>query len=169
MTLVARWSVVALLLTGAAVPRFDELSKNYPTGSDREIKRLIGGRVDAAWIEHTCAIRLSRAFNYSGLPVPADFAGMKVISGADGKHYAFQVRGMQPWLEAKFGPPQIRAVRPVDRRRFLGKKGVLVFVIPFSNASGHVDLWDGSKYTYEDLDPQDYFKLATEVVLWEMR
>jgi hypothetical protein len=164
MTRLALWGLIFALL-----PPFAELARNYPNGSDERIKELIGGRVNAAWIDHTCAIRLSRALNYSGVPVPADFAGMKTISGGDGKHYAYQVRGMRPWLEATFGPPQIRAVRPVDRRRFLGKKGVIAFVIPFVNASGHVDLWDGSHYTYEELDPQDYFKLASEVVLWEAR
>ncbi len=156
-----------MLLTGAAVPRFEDLAKNYPMGSDESVKRLIGGRVDATWIGHTCAIRLSRAFNYAGLSVPADFGGMKVIAGRDGKRYAYRVREMRPWLEKVFGRPQIRAVRPVDRRLFLGKKGVMAFVIPFADASGHVDLWNGSKYMYEDLDPQDYFRLANEVVLWE--
>jgi hypothetical protein len=167
MTVVAQWCLtLALFFSGTAIPPFAELARYYPGGSDERIKQLIGGRVDAAWIDHTCAIRLSRALNYSGAPVPAGFAGMKVVRGGDGKNYAYQVRGMRPWLEATFGRPQIRAVRPVDRRQFLGKKGVIAFVIPFSNASGHVDLWDGSQYTYERLDPQDYFKLASEAVLW---
>jgi hypothetical protein len=160
----------AALATAAEVPRFAELARSYPNGSDQRIKRRIGGKVDAAWVDHTCAVRLSRALNYAGVPVPRGFAGMKVISGADGKYYAYQVRGMRPWLESVFGPPQIRARRPADRRRFLGKKGVIAFVIPFSDASGHVDLWDGSTYTYEhgeQRDPRDYFTLATEVVLWE--
>jgi hypothetical protein len=169
MTRVTGSLLLAFVFSGTALPPFPELARNYPKGPDAGIKRLIGGRVDAAWIDHTCAVRLSRALNYSGVPVPANFAGMKTVSGGDGKRYAFQVRGMRPWLEAVFGPPQIRAARPGDRRQFLGKKGVIAFVIPFSNASGHVDLWDGAKYTYEDLDPQDYFKLATEVELWETR
>jgi Type VI secretion system (T6SS), amidase effector protein 4 len=170
MTKLLRWGLpMAVLAAGAAIPRFAELAGNYPNGSDERIKRQIGGRVNAAWVDHTCAVRLSRAFNYSGLPVPSNFAGMKVISGGDGKNYAYQVRGMRPWLESVFGPPQIRAKRPVDRRRFAGKKGVIAFIIPFSDASGHVDLWDGSKYTYEQgeqRDPRDFFALADEVSLW---
>jgi Type VI secretion system (T6SS), amidase effector protein 4 len=157
------------LLAAPPIPPFANLARSYPHGADADIKRSIGGHVNAGWVDHTCAVRLSRAFNYSGLAVPRDFAGMKVIPGSDGKHYAYHVRGMRPWLEKVLGRPQIRAVRPVDRRRFLGKRGVLAFVIPFSDASGHVDLWDGSKYTYEELDPRDYFTLATEVVLWEVR
>lgn len=161
--------LAAALALAAAIPRFADLAGSYPNGSDERIKRLIGGKVNAAWVDHTCAVRLSRAFNYAGLPVPSDFAGMKVISGGDGKNYAFQVRGMRPWLESVFGPPQIRVKRPGDRRRFLGRKGVIAFVIPFSDASGHVDLWDGSKYTYEQgdqRDPRDFFALADEVSLW---
>jgi len=165
--IVLKWCLaLAFWFSGTAIPPFAALSANYPNGTDARIRQRIGGHVDAAWIDHTCAVRLSRALNYSGVPVPAGFAGMKVVRGGDGKNYAYQVRGMGPWLEAAFGAPQIRAVRPVDRRRFLGKKGVIAFVIPFANASGHVDLWDGSKYTYEQLDPQDYFTLATEAVLW---
>ena len=166
MSAAVRCILLLAFFSRPALPPFAELARNYPAGSDNSVKRQIGGRVDAGWIGHTCAIRLSRALNYSGIAVPADFAGMRTIGGADGKRYAFQVRGMRPWLETTFGPPQIRAERPVDRRRFLGKKGVIAFVIPFADASGHVDLWDGSHYTYEQLDPQDYFKLATEAVLW---
>jgi hypothetical protein len=170
MAILAHWLLtLALFFGGAAIPPFAELARNYPNGSDASIKREIGGRVDAAWLDHTCAIRLSRALNYSGVVVPRDFPGMKVVRGADQKYYAYQVRGVRPWLEATFGRPQIRALRPVDRRRFLGKKGVIAFVIPFSDASGHVDLWDGAKYTYEQggqRDPRDYFTLANEVVLW---
>ena len=168
--IVLKWCLaLAFWFSGTAIPPFAALSANYPNGTDERIRQRIGGRVNATWIDHTCAVRLSRALNYSGVAVPAGFAGMKVVRGGDGKNYAFQVRGMRPWLEATFGRPQIRAVRPVDRRLFLGKKGVIAFVIPFSDASGHVDLWDGSKYTYEQgdqRDSRDYFTLANEVVLW---
>ncbi len=168
--IVLKWCVaLALWFSVTPVPPFSTLASHYPNGTDAEIRQRIGGRVNAAWIDHTCAVRLSRALNYSGVTVPADFAGMKVVRGGDGKYYAYQVRGMRPWLEATFGAPQIRAVRPVDRRRFLGKKGVIAFVIPFSDATGHVDLWDGASYTYEQggqRDPRDYFTLANEVVLW---
>lgn len=168
--IVLKWCLaLALWFSGTAIPPFATLSTNYPNGSDERIRQQIGGRVNAAWIDHTCAVRLSRALNYSGVAVPAGFAGMKVVRGGDEKFYAYQVRGMRPWLESAFGRPQIRAVRPVDRRRFLGKKGVIAFVIPFSDASGHVDLWDGSKYTYEQggqRDSRDYFTMANEVVLW---
>jgi hypothetical protein len=165
-------SLIAILLLVAArpaVPPFADLAKNYPHGSDAQVRKLIGGHVDAAWIDHTCVVRLSRALNYSGVAVPQNFAGMKTVTGGDGKFYAFQVRGMRPWLETVFGAPQIRAVRPVDRKRFLGKKGIVAFRIPFADAHGHVDLWDGAHYTYEEMDQRDYFAMADEVVLWEAR
>jgi hypothetical protein len=92
------------LAAAPLIPPFASLARNYPHGADAEIKRSIGGRVNAAWVDHTCAVRLSRAFNYSGLPVPRDFAGMKVIPGSDGKYYAYQVRGMRPWLEKLLVP-----------------------------------------------------------------
>ncbi|WP_133511238.1 hypothetical protein [Candidatus Thiosymbion oneisti] len=50
----------------ASRPSFEVMQKAYPKGTAAEVKKLIGGKVDAAWITNTCVIRLSRALNYSG-------------------------------------------------------------------------------------------------------
>jgi hypothetical protein len=41
---------------------------SFPDSS--EVKKGIGGAVNARWITNTCAIRLSRALNYTGILVP---------------------------------------------------------------------------------------------------
>jgi len=43
---------------------------------------------------------------------------------------------------------------------------VIAFDIHFPDATGHLDLWDGSTYVHEAVDPRDYFTLATKVDLW---
>ncbi len=54
----------------ASLPDFKKLWDAYPTGAAPDVKTQIGGRVDADWVANTCAIRLSRALNYAGAPVP---------------------------------------------------------------------------------------------------
>src|SRR5436305_1588344 len=149
--------------------KFATLLANYPQDDEPEaVKKLIGGKVDAAWITNTCAVRLSRAFNYSGDPVPANFPGLHVVSGADKKHYAYRMQELKTWVAYKFGTPGVTARKPVDRATFAGKKGIIAFDIHFGDASGHIDLWDGSTFTHEHAAGKDYFALATKVVLWEL-
>jgi len=50
----------------ASGPSFDAMRKAYPKGTVAEVKKLIGGKVNATWITNTCVIRVSRALNYSG-------------------------------------------------------------------------------------------------------
>lgn len=42
-----------------------------------------------------------------------------------------------------------------------GKKGIIVFDVSFSDATGHADLWNGEKCAYND-----YFDRASKVYLW---
>ncbi|SRR6266540_1650709 len=74
---------------------------NFPLPED--VKTYIGGHVNDAWIENTCAIRMSRALNYNGIPVPVNFAGLHTVKGGDGKRYAFRVRELHRWLDHVLG------------------------------------------------------------------
>jgi hypothetical protein len=62
---------------------------------------------------------------------------------------------------------------------FAGKVGIIAFDIRFGNnhdprtgarlnerALGHLDLWDGTTFTHEPEANQDYFAIASKVVLW---
>jgi len=153
---------------------FSNLLSSYPQDDDPEaVKKLIGGKVNASWITNTCAIRLSRALNYSGSPLPAHFTGMEVISGADKKHYAFRMQELKTWIASRFGPPTIDKPKPqtatIDRSSFAKHKGIIAFDIHFADASGHIDLWDGATFTHEHAAGKDYFALATRVSLWELK
>jgi hypothetical protein len=154
------------------LPNFDVLRGNYPDGDPNTVKSNIGGKVDADWITNTCAIRLSRAFNYSGVHIPTKFDGLSVLSGADGMWYAYRMRELKKWIELTFGEPNIVKVEPanghITRESFASTHGIVAFDIRFDDASGHLDLWDGTRYIHQSADPRDYFALATKVVLWEL-
>jgi hypothetical protein len=153
------------------LPKFDFLSVNYPDEPKDVVKRKIGGHVNADWVSNTCAIRLSRAFNYSGVPIPSHFHGLKVISGSDRMWYAYHMQELKKWIESIFGPPGSVVTKgrvgTISRDAFARHHGVMAFDIHFSNAEGHIDLWDGTDF-YESIYAQsDYFARATKIVLWE--
>lgn len=149
------------------IPDPSRLIANYPHGEADQVKRNIGGGVNASYITNTCAIRLSRAFNYSGAEVPKG-AGMLTVRGADKKNYALRVAEFRKWLESRYGRPTLSAPGKRSHENdappsFQGRKGVICFVdCGWSDASGHLDLWDGQKCV-----GHAYFDKAREVYLWE--
>jgi hypothetical protein len=145
----------------AVFPKFKTLCDNYPMGSAIEVKHLIGGRVDADWVANTCAIRLSRAFNYAGAPIPYS---KETISGSDGRWYIFRVRVMDTYLRATYDDPDLTVKKqgaPITAAQFLHKTGIIHFDVQFSDATGHFTLWDGSACSHGD-----YFDKARSVDLW---
>ena len=167
-----------------AIPQFDVLNKNYPNFVSVEtVKRLIGGGVndldappDQQWLGgasgNTCTIRLSRTLNYSGVPIPKNPEGLRTTYGADHLNYAFAMQEMRQWLTGHFGPPDIDQTGgpPISRDAFRGKKGIIAFDIHFSDANGHLDLWDGQTF-YDEVygmsrASHDFFDMARRVSLW---
>lgn len=142
---------------------------NFPDSND--VKRRIGGAVDAAWIKNTCAVRLSDAFNYSGLPVPRRFDGLKTVRDGGGSNIAFRVAELRKWMLYRLGKPDIMTTKkandPFDKSAITNKKGIIEFAIAFSDATGHLDLWDGSTFSSEAATSRDYWKSATKINLWE--
>ena len=151
----------------AKLPSFSVLRQHYPDQDPDTVKKTIGGRVDADWITNTCAIRMSRALNYSGIAIPHGVPNLHVISGADGKWYSYRMRELQHWLGTAFGPADLVETDHLKRSDFAGVSGIIAFDIQFDDASGHVDLWDGASYIHQTSDARDYFTLATKVQLWK--
>jgi hypothetical protein len=86
----------------APLPNLETTWKTYPRDKPEHVKKTIGSAVNAAWIENTCTIRLSFAFNAAGHPIPKGPASPHVISGADGHWYAYEeffaeAREVPPW------------------------------------------------------------------------
>ena len=157
------------------LPDFDKLWNNYPNGEAPEVKKLIGGAVNADWITNTCTIRLSRAFNYSGLKIPFGhvFPNQKVnppkklntVKGADGLRYAYRVAEFTLWVKEIFGAPTMKIFKERDEpmpEQFAGKRGLIIFTdCGWTDASGHVDLWNKDQAKHAA-----YWKEAKQVSLW---
>ncbi|HEU0043320.1 type VI secretion system amidase effector protein Tae4 [Sphingomonas sp.] len=105
----------------------------------------IGGKVEhnivSGTFQNACPIRMSYVLNYTGVPVPS--AGYHVVSGADKKWYMYRVPEMMQFLERSFGKADATHAAPTPQH-FAGKKGILVVRGKgWSNAVGHVTLWNG--------------------------
>ena len=154
-----------------SLPAFASLWQHYPVLGKEETKQMIGGQVDDPRIDDTCTVRLSRAFNYSGHPIPSNGRGLHTATGGDGLAYAFRVRELHAYLEQRYGSPWPRwseaeggsdgADRLNPRGPFLRERGVILFRVAFWGASGHFDIWDGIACRFKD-----YFDRAQEVLLW---
>jgi hypothetical protein len=150
------------------LPPFAALRRQYPDNpSGDAVKKAIGGHVDASWIGNTCAIRLSRAFNYNGIKLGrTETPVLHVVSGADRNWYAYRMLELRSWIAAKFPVPTLDLHGKADRSTFFGQKGIIAFEIHFNDANGHLDLWDGAHYVHENADSRDYFSLSRRTVLW---
>lgn len=152
-----------------AIPNADALINNYPQGTSAEVKAKIGGKVNADWITNTCAIRLSRSMNYSGVAIPrgpgVKESGLHTVSGGDQKQYAYRVNEFNSWLRNKYGPPTLTykggpfSAPPTG---LFGKKGIICFFdCGWSDAMGHLDLWNVDKVVNSA-----YFNKAKQIYLW---
>ena len=65
------------------IPAFSSLWAHYPHGDSASVKRQIGGNVNLAWVTNTCVIRISRAFNKAGTPIPRNVPGLNTIRGGE--------------------------------------------------------------------------------------
>ena len=90
-------------------PLFSELWKYYPVKmSASDVYSMVGGQAMALYQENptgyanACALRLSRSFNYGGMPIKQSTRGYKV-RGADHKPYLLRVREMITFVEQSLG------------------------------------------------------------------
>jgi hypothetical protein len=147
------------------LPPWRALWENYPAIHDTAaVKRAIGGDVDGDWLTYTCTIRLSRALNYGGDPIPPRSPGLHVVNGADGLRYAYKVREMRGYLSSRYGPPSIDAAPEDALEALFGRPGIILFEVDFSDATGHFDIWNGQWVRY-----REFFHQARCVLLWKTR
>jgi hypothetical protein len=149
------------------LPPFDDLWKAYPHEDDSSlVKKQIGGAVDASWITNTCTVRLSQALNGAGFLLPSGpkstTSGLHTIVGGDGNNYAYRVAELGDYLTKTVGPaPVVLTGNQINKQALAGQRGIVKFTVPFSDATGHFDLWDGSQPAHAE-----YFDRATKVEFW---
>jgi len=161
--------------------RFEKMWSAYPRGKSDDVKKQIGGYVNRGWITNTCAIRLSRTFNYAGckafrIPKNKSFGGRKLntVGGGDYMRYAYRVSEMRRFLRAKLGSPDVVWKNPNKARRqydneginapdaFRNERGIILFDVSIWNdATGHLDLWK-----QRECAGKCYFPESKEVLLW---
>ncbi|WP_418986686.1 type VI secretion system amidase effector protein Tae4 [Bacteroides heparinolyticus] len=146
---------------------YSTLSSNFARVKDlspAQVGKLIGGKVEvninANIFKNACAIRLSYAFNYSGLPI-GRYDG-NVSSGKDKKWYLYRVEDMKAFVKKNIGANPIKGHSLKD---FQGKKGIIIFTdCGWSDASGHIDLFNG-----KEVEGQGYFNKCGTVLLYELK
>eukprot|EP00163_Fabomonas_tropica_P019855 TRINITY_DN3483_c0_g2_i1.p1 TRINITY_DN3483_c0_g2~~TRINITY_DN3483_c0_g2_i1.p1 ORF type:complete len:560 (-),score=115.90 TRINITY_DN3483_c0_g2_i1:66-1745(-) len=136
------------------------------------LKKTIGGRVNRDWIVNTCAIRLSYTLNTvaerfgagwavpKGLKCPRRFCRDGKLNTITGErpqgNYAYRVKELSYFLNRVLGKPSIRITKAdLDKlgdqsarymhlmRTFRNRAGVIRFTVPWKDATGHFDLWNG--------------------------
>lgn len=149
---------------------FERMWNAYPApgGTADEAKAMIGGEVNGKWLSNTCVIRVSRALNYAGHPIPQGFRGLSTVRGADGMRYAFRVEELRKFLTYAYGPPSVVEEREPPRDQvpasLAGQSGIIAFLVKgWADATGHFDLWDGEACRHHA-----YFDRAFQVLLWRV-
>lgn len=140
-----------------------------------EVGKKLGGNVqknvETKIFQNACPIRMSYVLNKTGFPITrAD--RYATVSGADNRLYLFRVNDMMAYLERVFGKPEktVRAPKPAD---FANMKGILVVKgHGWSNAKGHVTLWDGTRCSdscHLTHDPDNGPFIPETASLWVLR
>lgn len=156
--------------------KFAKLKSCYPQGSADEVKKRLGGAIDADWITNTCAIRMSQTLNCAGKIIPQ--MGGESIRGKlpDRWNYIFRVKQLSPMMATMFGSgvtTKTSSTRGVDMSVISGKTGILYFDTTgaWGDATGHFDLWDGSMMVEDShanmATTERYFGLAMAITFWE--
>lgn len=143
---------------------------NFPDSA--RVKADLGGEVAAEWTGlNTCAMRMSRGLNYSGVPLPASRAGLLTVTGADKKWYALRVKDVRKWLPGQFGAADVdvrkKEGEAFDKATLSTVKGIIAFDVHFKDATGHLDAWDGRQFSSEYKAPE-YWTRATRVTVWKL-
>ena len=132
---------------------YSQLSKNFGEVKDKsapEVCEFIGGKVKVNNFTNCCAVRLSYAFNKSGIKIP--YIQNETVSGEQKPNeskewYIFRVRVFKKYLDEKY--TKITTTKK-SLEDFKGKTGVIVFDVNWADATGHVDLFDGTKVEGHD-------------------
>jgi hypothetical protein len=150
------------------VPPLAKLLANFPGRGNEPaaVAVLVGGSVqknfeDKSFTDYknTCAIRVSRALNYGGDPIPKGGGGLKVRTdvGGDGRFYIYSVYDLRTYLTGRYGhPKQFKSTITQDELANENVKGIILFAFP------HSDIWDGSSCAYHN---EEFGKAKVQEIL----
>lgn len=157
------------------LPEWNTLQSHYPALPAPVVFKQIGGKVelnfDMGIFGNACATRVSKALNMSGgthlIPFykavgPNGKYEGQVSSGKNKHWYIFRVKILNKYLTEKYGKPEVYS--PAEHTNKLnGRKGIVIYEVHgWSDATGHADLWDGTKCVYKG-----YGSVSHKVLFWE--
>ena len=143
-----------------AKPSFQRMWSAFPTHASYrtmgDLYRHLGGNaqqnINAQGFGengNACASRISVALNAAGAPINTRTVAnlrLRTVGTARGQRIIFSVAELRRYLEIEFGRPNADTTRPVNDM-FAGKKGILAMSVSgWSNATGHIALWDGTAF-----------------------
>ena len=118
--------------------------------SSKDVYSKIGGEVYSAYLsspstyQNSCTLRLSYALNETGFKLPERITS---LIGARGDNYYLTVNEMNNYFSKLLGTPTIGS----SASDIIGQRGIILFEFGsgfFSNATGHISLFDGYKVAY---------------------
>lgn len=154
------------------------MQKHYPSKSvdtdmlyNKKIQGAFSGMHEKAWLENTCAVRMSYALLRSGFHLARTEDKKASMLGGDQKWYWLRVANLRAELFSRFkgfdaelklelideallddteAVVPLYYARKAKAQEFLnkqiaGKNGIIVFGVKgWGNATGHFTLWDGT-------------------------
>jgi hypothetical protein len=104
---------------------------------------------------------MSYVLNNTGYKIP--YIPNQTVSGKNGSWYIYKVKTIIQYLEKIFGEPDHTIENPTAAK-ISSYKGIIVFEVDeWSNASGHVTIWDGV-----DCSDACYFTQSKKAHIWEL-
>ncbi|MEI9944242.1 MAG: T6SS effector amidase Tae4 family protein [Chitinophagaceae bacterium] len=164
-------------------PSYQNMYANYPKSgyddmSAKDVCTMIGGEMlveyNAGRLKNACALRVSRALNYSGIIIP-NIQG-QTGQGGDGKNYFYKAEMLYNWLVHTFGPADIHKTATDGapngtkfRNQLSGIQNKGIYIMkPKSQlafgASGHATLWGG----LDCIGGHNFFAAANDIYIWKL-
>src|SRR5690606_35455904 len=159
------WENPNLVIQQQNLPSYDDFYNEFPLKNggmmlSPEVYQLVGGQLynnhlaNPSGYSNACAIRVSRALNYSGVIVP-NISG-QTEKGADNKNYFLSAKNLNAWMEKTFGKPTgsnrlTGAQGGINGENFpnllQNKQGVYIMIANYPGpsyfgATGHADIME---------------------------
>ena len=143
------------------------------------VYNLVGGSILNSRIQNpnkysnACAIRVSRALNYTNKKIPVfyDNAGkQRTQKGGDNLNYILDAASLLSYMQKTFSnnpPLKLEGKSPSEVKAILNGKWGIYLMIPNDRtafgASGHADFW-----SYSGCLSGDYLDSAKQIYFWEL-
>jgi hypothetical protein len=169
-------------------PNFDKLWAGFPDHTKypslKDFYTVLGGAAAKNIYTpgfgpngNTCASRMSAALNKAGAPINAALAstaGARTLGTADGSRIIYAVAELRKYLFKALGTPAVDNTSPYGDA-FRGRKGIIAFTVNWSDATGHIALWNGTTFREPDHDnystyvnPDDPNIKTSRAEFWEI-